>query len=582
MRTLAETHPLLILPSGRARTTATVYISQPTPLEMKSLGQLFMVVEILSDDKRNAEIIRIIQEEIEIDYYSTDTFDVEQAFEKSLQQTNLRIHEVIKESTGEWLNQLQIFIGVMKDSTLHFSQLGEMNVFLIHQNKIVDIVEHSSGIKDATINPLKIFSNIVSGMLSVDDVIFVCSNSLMDYLSLEKIRRTLVDGKLGTTIKNLEHLLSDNTNDTTFVGLAIKLTAQEEKIPLTAAAAPTASLLRATEDSMKDMVIKEARTTELLSPSIWRLTGNKITRLLQSATDRPSLRPMHIKPHQQEDAFDRAQRKNQTPPSVPEQKSWGAILLPALKKVGHGSLIALAFVGSGFLQLFATLQKLLRGRKRVAGNIRTLPRVAGRRLGTGLINLKNLTRQQKIIISIAIILIFLFAMGITRRGKQQDTETQMNAWKQQLTQAEELQFEAENTLLYQKDEEAYRNLLNRSRDLVSSIPTTEEELQTQRNALIEKIGQTSKKVDHMIEVVEIKTVADLTSANPTASPQTLIGTPATLFSADGTVASIYRVSLSDQRVAAIASSETTDGLRAVSLQSATDALFLDNALRLRR
>jgi hypothetical protein len=580
MRTSVETYPLVILPPGRARTTATVYLSQPTPLEMKNLGQLFMVVEILSDDKNNAEIIRLLQEEIEIDYYSTDTFDIERAFEKALQQTNQRIHEVIKESTGEWLNKLQIFIGVIKESTLHFSQLGNMNVFLIHQNKIVDIVEHSSGVKDHTINPLKIFSNIVSGTLSVNDLIFVCSSSLLDYLSLEKIRRTLGDGKLGTTIKNLERLLSENTNDTTFVGLAIKLIAEQDKKEAPAAVIPMESLSRATQDSMKDMVIKEARTSELLSPSLWRLTGNKISRVFQTVVDRQTVQPTRTKPLQQEDAFDRAQRETHAPAS--DRKSWGVILIPILKRIGRGILITVIFIGSGFVQLFARIQKLMRGRQRVVGNLRTLPHHAGRKLGNGMLNLKGLNRQQKIVIGVAILLIFFFAAGIIRRGQQQEVEAQMNAWKQQLTQAEELQFESENTLLYQKDEDAARDLLNRSRDLVNQVPETEEELQAQRKSVLEKINETSKKVDHVVEVTDLKTIADLTSANPTASPQVLLGTSSTLFSADGTLASIYRVGISDQRVATISSSDTTDGFRAASLQSETSALFLDQALRLRR
>jgi hypothetical protein len=141
-----------------------VWQATPSPLEEKNLGTLFAIIDIENSNALNDDIIEIITSDVQRYFYRSDSFDVESAFETALHKLNRRLQELIGEIGEDWLTDLTAVLGVQKGSTVVFANVGRAVAFMVHKQNIVDILDTAKA-KAQDINPVKLFSNIVSGGL---------------------------------------------------------------------------------------------------------------------------------------------------------------------------------------------------------------------------------------------------------------------------------------------------------------------------------------------------------------------------------------------------------------------------------
>lgn len=177
---------------------------------------LTFFIEIETSDKENDRIVKILSEELKDQFFNAPTDSVEYAFENALSRANIAIKDTLLIKPKNWLNKIHVAILANKDQEVHLSSVGSMHAFLVHRDQIVDVLSgdgknSSSTAERASVgrtpNPVKLFSNITSGRLLPNDSLVIVNESVLDYLSPERIRKTAQEFDPAVAANKLYELL---------------------------------------------------------------------------------------------------------------------------------------------------------------------------------------------------------------------------------------------------------------------------------------------------------------------------------------------------------------------------------------
>ena len=174
---IADFETLLLADPTQSRTTSHIFIAHPTPLEERTLGKVFLVVEIDDRARVSHDVIAVIQEELKSAYYNAADFSLEAAFEQALSHVNQRLHQLIEGGVTDWLNHIHLAAGVIRDHDIILTTLGRVHAFYFHGSQAMDIAEGS--LPRERINPLKVFSTIMTGRFTPHDSILITTGALL-------------------------------------------------------------------------------------------------------------------------------------------------------------------------------------------------------------------------------------------------------------------------------------------------------------------------------------------------------------------------------------------------------------------
>lgn len=519
---------ILIYDERRSRSTVSVFLSSPTPLEEANLGRLFILSEIEATDRESENIMNIVEEEISASYYGSSDFEIETAFENALTKANQRLHQLIREGHTTWLDTFSTVVAVIKGGAIHFSQLGRIHAFLIHSKQIIDLLENTSRTEREKINPLKIFSNVVSGVVREHDAVLFCSSSLLDYLSLEKLRKTIYEHSAQEAAQYLQALLIENTINATFGGIILKLRPLEDLVVKSEAARAVGSggngaHVTAPDKSMSSLIHKERKTSELLEPSIISHVKKRVRQFVvfvqersgRGKTSPPPLPPSPVlaEPHEAMEEQLNAFEKEDQP--MLRQRSGGrglslAIVRDSLRSVLRGAAKLLTAMLDLLRKVFLKQPKQARTR-----NIRAIPRRTSRGAASLLLRFLNMPRKRKIILLAAVAFLVIFSWTIVSQGERKEQEQQRETYSTQLARAETKLGEAKAATVIENNEEKVRLLLIEAKGLLQSIPESEKDLQQKRSDLLKNIESELTQVNH-VTTVEPTIVGDIAGTFPEA------------------------------------------------------------------
>lgn len=497
---------ILICDPEKSRSTCHIYISHQSLAEEKSLGKLMLLMEIRSNNSNNEEIINQILEEMKSAYFNTDDLNVETAFEKALEKTNQRIADLIGDYDTNWLDRFHAVIMVIKNNTMYCSAVGDIQIFLTRNERITNIIQSvaEGNTQPDRINPLKAFSHIVSGTLEQGDALLLCTPTLLDYLSQEKIKRTLVDYNTHQAVATLEKLLIEDSGRTAFAALLIKFEAEKIATSPTphqqiANPDPTSSLTP--QSSMADLLQQTANTTEILSPSISSYLWQSTKRSLAKIGDFIKLKILRQSPRrvrwQQEI---RETTRFSPPPSATPQKIISSIPKTAGK------------IGSGLGTMLKSVPKIFSRQKPVASFKPSKPRSIVERVASMVATFKRLPRTSKILFLCAVIVAVVLAESIYGMASNRqttsttkNTESTINLINQKIT-------EAEADLSY-KNEEGAKTLLAEAQNLIASLPNHSKKDKTTISDLQNSVQAQLDKTKHEIVIASPTVLADLTTTD---------------------------------------------------------------------
>ncbi|MFA5995542.1 MAG: hypothetical protein WCW27_03665 [Patescibacteria group bacterium] len=443
-----------------------VYTSEPTPLEEKNLGKIFAIFDFDKPERFTTELVDILDNAFTKAYYHSADFDSEVAFERTLQRVNKAVQDAITSYGEDWVYHVNAVLGVMHNNVVHFTYVGTMEAFLIVANNITPIIQHTQ----EEIKPLKLFNNILSGQNPETGALFFCTTNLLDYLSQEKIRRTVSEQLPAEAIQNFENILTEQTTLSSIAGLIIKilpdsiLASQRLNQPATTNVNALDEALDhelfpddTPRDSMSKLVHRERTTNDLLTPAIWPTIKQRLLKSL-------SLTPTNTT----ESSTHTVTGNNYWASLKPWLKKSLQIALTILNSIKKLLINIVLIIYDGIARLFKKQSP-------------TLMRSSGR--------WQRLSPARRILAVVFVGVVLIFVVSLVWKNNSVQQQTQTDTYEKTLNEVENEVGQAESKHII-ADDTAARDALTKAITAINNIPADatinnerKQNLQTRINAL---------------------------------------------------------------------------------------------------
>ena len=199
-----------------AHALGDVYIVDDQAL-IRSKGHFFILINMQSPKPDYERFLGAFIDRAKSTYYDSHLEDPTKLLEHTLNDLNKWLPANLPEQK-KILGQLNIIVGNLKDNVLNIASIGNWRGFLMHKTKAVDVL----GKTPPSLNPVKLFENVVTGNLN-NDLCFILTNpSLLDYLALDKIRKILSTIPAKSAAEQIKNMVADVPSHVTFVSLIVK------------------------------------------------------------------------------------------------------------------------------------------------------------------------------------------------------------------------------------------------------------------------------------------------------------------------------------------------------------------------
>ncbi len=156
----------------------------------KNIGSLFGVIQI-SDHSKNSEYLpNLLTSTLKKSFYLNKHKTIEENFEFALKKVNLALADLAEHDIVEWNNNLHAIIGVFTKKTLLFTQVGNANIFLGRQKKIIPLSEENP---KTSSHPIKTFCDVIVGEIKSKDKLIITTPAIYNifqYSDLDRLFKT--------------------------------------------------------------------------------------------------------------------------------------------------------------------------------------------------------------------------------------------------------------------------------------------------------------------------------------------------------------------------------------------------------
>lgn len=182
------------------------YLFEPAPGEER-LGCLFAAAETEERGGVGKPLLDTVITAIQREYYRDPSRSASASFEMALHQANLILYDSVESGIRDWMGHFHVAIGVLAGDELHLSVAGAGAVFLARKTTVTNV---SQGISHFPItDPLKTFSQVASGDISVRDTIFFTSATFDSVFRSVDVGRFALEHSASTIAARLEGLYLD-------------------------------------------------------------------------------------------------------------------------------------------------------------------------------------------------------------------------------------------------------------------------------------------------------------------------------------------------------------------------------------
>lgn len=555
----------------------------------EQLGSVLAIIELIDLPNDIVDKFLDIIADLKTEYY-LPPFNLEEGLEKRfedlLQRANRRIYKAANESVERIdLKNINILVGLIHKNKIYLSQIGQVNAFLFHRKKrhdyaIIDILSET-GNKKQKINPEKMFSNIISGAITLKDNLLFSNDSILQYLSQSEIMEIVAENSSLAAVKTLEETLSQQSDDDNFYAIIIQPETDEEEPPM---ATGKKSVVRERHDdidipsqkSINNLIDTQSKTEEYLTPSLmpsWKKTlfliwiGIKITirfifKYLKiifvylfvkikefSIRGRKNL-PKAIKATQKASSELISEPKGFAQKF--SQKSWKAAKTTVQKTTdleNYKKMMPLDRQGGGFLQQLSNW------------------------LNRQISKFVSLNRFYQILVIVVFILFFFFAQSIVWQGRGQTTAVK-NDTQQLIEEVEENINTAEAQNIF-NDEEAAKASLAAATEGLDQIPD-KKKYKSIREELQGRIDQIAKLLQKISYLENLEVVADLSSRNDQAQTSGLAKIGNLLLVYDNQNQNMYKIDLENKQILASQLNSSLNNIRKIKTISDNGVIILNN------
>jgi len=531
---------LILTPGAKTSTTCEVFIAQPDSTKERLAGKLFVLAELDGRNVSNLKFINYIIDDLNRNYYQNEkivlrekvsSIKIETIFESALARTNKNIGELLQDAKFSVnLSDINMTIGVVFENELHFSIIGKNKAQLIFRNKneneankykITETTERNEE-DQKTLNPNKLFTNIINGALPPDGYLLFTNETLPEYLSNKQILDIVTTLPPTGALEQVKNLLTQVNAYVSFLAILIKNTTGQPLIE-----SRTVSTRTTAQTSISSLKTTEDQTERLLTPS-GIIDIRKWISSFNQLFDSFSLNKGGFSSKEKILLADKLSFKKRSGFKI-------------VKNIWQNLKLGLLYI----LQLLIHLPQLFN--KNLFTNLSRYKNNFTSNSIKPIFWFKTLGQKQKIIISVALISIILFLQNsISISFKNKNEEKRKND-QEIIKLIEQKENQVDSSLLY-NNEDGAALLLAEISGLIAQLPKKISDKQTL--SLIEKYNQLNIKIRHEIKV-EPEELADYTKLKDAAQPQHIIILNGKIYAADSANKNIYAFDLKDKSATTI-------------------------------
>lgn len=422
-------------------------------------SDLFILIEIDSNAPEDKQFIREFLEIAFSSYEKTKIFEPEKGLEKILQNLNNDLPQLFPKKS--YSNLFHSFVGLYHQGNLFFSVFRKINVYLVKPTTIKKI--NAKSLEENN----KIFNYTFSGQIKDSDKILITTESLTDYISLDKIKKTISTLPPTSSIAHFTNILQATPPDISFFGIIITAPQikETEEIP----SVPAKLSIPQTSKSSLDQLLSTQQETEkiLKKPSFLKSIKDKVI----SQEIAPAKKGTKQRIVRQRTTFKKPITVN---------------LLEKSKKI-----INLLFFAEARRRGWANLlTKFTRSFKKI----------------------NKLSKANKIFLLITIILLLLFTQNLIWQSQKRSRMVDEQKYIEFIQQIEEKQHSIEASLIY-NDTTRARQLLTEINQLLANLPRDSKERITKHQKLTRTTQEMYEKVWKVVNIIEPIVLFDFREIN---------------------------------------------------------------------
>ena len=182
----------------------------------ESAAEVFIILETLVlNPSANAEYEKISSLISRITKRNFKKF-TETSFENAIAQINGELADMAGLGHSGLVGKMNASIAVKIEDTVFISTTGKLQAYLFRDEQLSNIADPSKNN-----NPLKTFENFTVGKVQALDFLIFTTPQLLNYVSMERLKRLLLDFPLETACKSMVELIRESSENTIAFGTFI-------------------------------------------------------------------------------------------------------------------------------------------------------------------------------------------------------------------------------------------------------------------------------------------------------------------------------------------------------------------------
>ena len=218
-----EINKLLI--EGKSRVEIFTY--RPENVDREALGSLFVLGEIFIRGRPEANdlfVLNAMASVLKREYYTTPYDTPAVNLEEALKAVNAAFPQISASTSPV---EVQALVAVLNNDVLHIARHGHPEVFLVRQERWLNITRNQNGATTPTRGKRRLlFNNIISGKVQAGDSIILTTADLLPYLREEKVRKRLMQQPFDEAAAYIQRQVSNLRNDVSAALLKLDIHAQ--------------------------------------------------------------------------------------------------------------------------------------------------------------------------------------------------------------------------------------------------------------------------------------------------------------------------------------------------------------------
>ena len=482
MRYILKTNKLLIH-SEENPNNAFIYTGSPNE-DQKNKGKLIIILDFPESTKNPKELGNLLIQKIHKLYYNSALIEQEAVLENILEELNENL-PLITEINNNWLKEFNAIIAIIYRQEVYFSPMGNVSAWVTNNNRLINIFDYlESNIDKPTID--KIFTNVLSGNIEPNQLLFFTTNTIFNYLSKDKIAKIIINNEPAGIALKLKELIY-KIQDKNFCSVSIKLTPYK----------PQASLSQEKEQlPIEEKQLAQQRISKDISPqqSINQLLkSQQVTRdILTKGKSKIDLSIIKQKERSKEKKYISLKK------IVKNLYEYLIIYISILIKI-------VKTIFNFIKKIIQNISKKIQQKKKEkqlkpAGILAPIEKIEKTKI------LQKLPKRNTIlIIAIIILIVFIVSTAITKYKKQ--LAIKKENYKQLLEDINEKQIEYDLLLIY-NDEIQAKEKLQEVSDLIDSLPRKTDEQKQNYQKISDNFTEILNKARKLTTIKEPEFMAE--------------------------------------------------------------------------